>query len=131
MSDFRLNTQLEKDTFFIKDLELCRALLMNDARFVWVILVPRINGAIELHDLEEKARNIAFSEIMMVSAALKANMDCDKINIGAIGNIVEQLHIHIIARKIGDDCWPAPVWGSARTPYSDATEILEQLRALF
>lgn len=131
MPEFSLHPQLEKDTFFVKDLEICRALLMNDTRFLWVILVPRVQNAIEWHDLEPSARNKAFEETMQVSKAMKRHTACDKINIGAIGNMVPQLHIHIIARSKNDACWPAPVWGSARVEYDDANDILEELRALF
>lgn len=130
MLEFSLHPQLEKDTFFIKDLETCRALLMNDARFLWVILVPRIENTIEWHDLELVKQSKAFEEAMNVSKALKHHTECDKINIGAIGNMVPQLHIHIIARFINDDCWPAPVWGSARIEYEDASEIVEELKVL-
>ncbi len=128
---FELHPQLAKDCFFLKDLGICRALMMNDKRLIWVVLVPRVANAIEWHDLDSETAALVFDETMKISKSLKNHFKCDKINIGAIGNIVPQLHIHIIARFENDACWPAPVWGSTRIEYDDAGESLKTMKALF
>lgn len=128
---FELNPRLAADTLEICDLGQCQLRLMNDARFVWCILVPKITGAFEWHDLPEMAANAVFSETMQVSRALKSLENIDKINIGAIGNVVSQLHIHVIGRQVNDAVWPAPVWGNG-TPlaYDDAgaKNIIEKIK---
>lgn len=93
---------------------------MDDARFPWLILVPRIAGARELTDLDEADRHALLGEISAVGRALEARLTPDKLNIAALGNIVPQLHVHLIARFIGDAAWPQPVWGHGqRVMYSD------------
>jgi diadenosine tetraphosphate (Ap4A) HIT family hydrolase len=115
---FTLDPRLEADTVFVKSLPLSDLLIMNDSRYPWGILVPRIDGARELHDLDSAQQVHVWAEIMSVSAALSTWDSVEKVNIGALGNVVSQLHIHIIGRHIGDPAWPGPVWGhSARVPY--------------
>ncbi|MFC5067501.1 HIT domain-containing protein [Flaviflagellibacter deserti] len=119
-SDFVLDSRLAADARPVGDLPLCRVLLMNDARFPWLVLVPRRTDAVEIIDLssEEQARLIG--EIAQVSRALRAVAPCDKLNVGALGNIVKQLHVHIVSRVEGDPAWPGPVWGSgAARPYDE------------
>jgi diadenosine tetraphosphate (Ap4A) HIT family hydrolase len=128
---FELHPRLFSDTFEICELSHSKLLLMNDARFVWCIIVPRITGAVEWHDLDETTANGVFAENMAVSRALKTLEGIDKINIGAIGNVVSQLHIHVIGRKINDVVWPAPVWGNGiAEPYNDAgaKNIIEKIK---
>jgi diadenosine tetraphosphate (Ap4A) HIT family hydrolase len=112
METFALHPRLAADTAFIADWPLSRVLLMNDARFPWLVLVPRREGAIELHDLAAPERALLVEEIARASAALKQFTGAAKINVGALGNIVSQLHAHVVARKPGDAAWPGPVWGS-------------------
>lgn len=114
MSEFgwSLHPQLFAETAFVCDLPLSRLLAMNDANFPWLILVPRRAGASELFDLGAEQAALA-NEIALVSRALKAETRCDKLNVAAIGNIVPQLHIHIVARTSDDALWPKPVWGAA------------------
>ena len=90
---------------------LSRVLLMNDARLPWLILVPRREGLVELIDLDAADRMQLIEEATRASRFLKAHAGADKINVGALGNIVRQLHVHVVARSIGDTGWPGPVWG--------------------
>ena len=132
MTAFILDPQLAADTTPICALTLCDALLMRDARFPWIILVPRRAGPTELFELDVKERAILIEEVAAASRALKLSSGALKINVGALGNIVRQLHIHVVARRKGDAAWPGPVWGyGARAPYpAGAAEALaSQLRA--
>ena len=118
--DFALDPRLQADTHHVASLSLCEVLLMNDARFPWLILVPRRAGLTEILDLPSEAQRDLWQEINRAAKALRAIVGCDKLNIGALGNIVRQLHIHVVARREGDDAWPAPVWGYGRAePYAD------------
>ncbi len=118
MSDFKLHPRLEADAAFVTDLPLCRVLAMNDARYPWLILVPR-REATELHDLNARDRALLIEQIALVSEKLKSLTNTAKINVGALGNLVPQLHIHIVARNPGDAAWPGPVWGhGAAIPYA-------------
>lgn len=118
---FELHPRLAADTLQVCDLPLCRVLLMNDARFPWLILVPRLAGAIEIADIAEDSQIRLIGEITAASRALRGVAPCDKLNVGALGNVVAQLHVHVVARVEGDAAWPGPVWGSgAARPYDDA-----------
>ncbi len=120
MDPFDLHERLANDTALVGELSLCRVLLMNDCRYPWAILVPRRAGAVEVHDLAPPDRARLIDEIALVSAALKRLSGSEKMNIGALGNIVRQFHVHVIGRSEGDDAWPGPVWGSGeRVPYAD------------
>ncbi|MBI1209954.1 MAG: HIT domain-containing protein [Alphaproteobacteria bacterium] len=119
--DFDLDPKLEADTEKLVDWKLSRVLLMNDRRFPWLILVPRLRHAVEPFDLPEAERALLWREVDFAAAKLKAETKALKINIGALGNIVRQLHIHVVARNDGDGAWPGPVWGSGtRVPYEAA-----------
>lgn len=119
---FKLDARLAGDAVFVKDLTLSRILLMNDSRFPWVILVPRITGLNEVTDLNETQALCLFKEIQSVSAALKKLYFPERVNIGALGNIVSQAHIHVIARHSSDSAWPKPVWGvGVPEPYRKET----------
>jgi diadenosine tetraphosphate (Ap4A) HIT family hydrolase len=126
MESFALHERLAADTTPVADWGLSRVLLMNDARYPWLILVPRRAGLVELHDLKHVERMVLIEEINRASAGLKALTGAAKINTGALGNLVPQLHIHIVARKPGDPAWPSPVWGhSAAVAYEpDARDAL-------
>jgi diadenosine tetraphosphate (Ap4A) HIT family hydrolase len=106
-----LHRQLAADTIPVADLALSRLLAMNDADFPWLILVPRRTGASEIVDLGAE-HSILMDEIALASRVLKDETRCDKLNVAAIGNVVPQLHIHIVARRIGDSLWPKPIWGA-------------------
>ena len=93
---------------------------MNDARFPWCILVPRSPGLVELGELTHEQRLLLLLEIEIISNALRKCFDVEKINVGALGNVVSQLHIHIVGRSQTDDAWPNPVWGFGNSqPYSN------------
>lgn len=130
---FKLHTQLEKDTVPIGDLELSRVLLMNDANYPWLILVPRRSEISELFQLTSIDQQALMQEIATVSSALAAHYRADKMNVAALGNVVPQLHVHIIARYQDDAAWPRPVWGAAvARPYADEVlnATLGELREL-
>lgn len=114
-----LHPQLRNDAAPVGDLALSRLLSVNDADYPWLILVPRRPNVIELTDLGDEAAQL-MSEITQVSRALKEVTRCDKINVAAIGNVVPQLHVHIVARWMRDPLWPKPVWGVAATRAGDA-----------
>ena len=108
-----LDPQLDRDTTAIGDMALCRVLLSKDANYPWLILVPRRRGAFEIIDLRASEQAQLMTEIADASIALKAVTGCDKLNVAAIGNVVAQLHVHVIARTRGDAAWPRPVWNAA------------------
>jgi diadenosine tetraphosphate (Ap4A) HIT family hydrolase len=108
---FDLDPRLAGDTLVVGDLPLCRVLLMRDSRYAWLILVPRRPGLAEVSDLGEDERALLWREVDAAGAAIRAAAPCDKLNIGALGNIVRQLHVHVVARREGDAAWPGPVWG--------------------
>ena len=110
-ADFELNQRLQSDTFFLGSFDLSMLLLMNDERVPWFILVPKISGTTDLFQLSEVEANMLAQEVRLVSAFLKTILNVDKVNIAAIGNIVEQLHIHIVGRYKNDPLWPGVVWG--------------------
>ncbi len=112
-----LHTQLQKDTYRIGGLALCDIFLMDNALFPWIILVPRVDGARELTDLKSSQQHLLMDEITHVSAAMQQHFQADKMNVATLGNIVPQLHIHIIARHASDSAWPNPVWGRGRKHY--------------
>lgn len=133
MSDagFALDPRLAADTFALGDLSLCRALLMNDARWPWLILVPRRAGVRELIELSDADRHALTEEISLASRALQGGCRPEKLNVAALGNVVEQLHVHVIARRRDDPAWPAPVWGfqpERRVALSPQDTRIAQLR---
>ena len=131
---FTLDERLARDALVIGDLTLCRVLLMNDARWPWLILAPRREGLAELFDLESADQTQLMDETSRAARFLKSHARADKINIGALGNIVRQLHLHVVARVVGDPAWPRPVWGHGEAiPYGDGQAqalILVARRAL-
>ncbi|HEY5644327.1 MAG TPA: HIT family protein [Pseudomonadales bacterium] len=117
-SDFALHAVLAADTRHVATLGVSELLLMNDARFPWCILVPRFPGLTELHHLPAAARLPFMEELELVSRALLALPEVTKINVGALGNRVAQLHVHLVGRHPDDAAWPGPVWGVGRAePY--------------
>ena len=121
MSGFVLDPRLEADTHAIGDLPLSQIRLMDDARFPWLVLVPRIAGARELIDLDDGDQRALLAEINLVCRAIETLWRPDKLNVAALGNVVPQLHVHVIARFIGDAAWPQPIWGRGeRVAYAEA-----------
>ncbi len=120
MSDqFALDPRLAADTVAVTRLPLCEVRLMNDARFAWLVLVPRRFDMVEISDLSDTERVTLWHEAMLTGAALRASFPCDKLNLGVLGNIVRQLHVHVLARCAGDAAWPGPVWGhGSALPYA-------------
>jgi diadenosine tetraphosphate (Ap4A) HIT family hydrolase len=117
---FALDPRLVADTHAIGELPLSQLVLMDDARFPWLILVPRIAGARELIDLDDRDQHALLGEINIVGRALETMLRPDKLNVAALGNVVPQLHVHVIARFSGDAAWPRPVWGfGERSAYTE------------
>lgn len=131
---FVLHPQLAQDTTPLGDLALTRVLVMNDANYPWLILVPRRADAIEIIDLAGNEQVQLTREIALASRALRAVTPCDKLNVAAIGNLVPQLHVHVVARRHNDLAWPKPVWGAAPAkPYEAAARdaLMTRLRTQF
>lgn len=117
---FTLHPTLKKDTVEVTRLDICHVLLIRDKTYPWLILVPGKDGLRDLDDLNEDDRVQVMAEIDHVSKAMKRIFQPYKMNVAALGNMVEQLHIHVIARTQDDPAWPAPVWGAGpRTDYND------------
>jgi diadenosine tetraphosphate (Ap4A) HIT family hydrolase len=117
---FALHPRLAADTVFAADWPLCRVLLMNEARYFWLVLVPRHEGLCEITDLSPADRAQLMEEAALAGIIIKST-GAAKLNIGALGNIVPQLHLHVIGRSPGDPAWPGPVWGhSAPVPCGEA-----------
>jgi diadenosine tetraphosphate (Ap4A) HIT family hydrolase len=130
MTDFELHERLAADTFFVTDLPLCRMLLMNDARYPWVILVPRMADLREIHDLPVLDRQQLIEESCLVAEFISREFSVDKMNVAALGNLVPQLHLHHVGRFSNDPAWPGPVWGhSPALAYDKA--LLQQRLQLF
>jgi diadenosine tetraphosphate (Ap4A) HIT family hydrolase len=118
-----LDSRLKKDTIDIGDLPLCRVLVFKDAHYPWLLLVPRRENTVEIIDLAEVEQAQLMTEISRTARALKEVTRCDKLNIAALGNLVPQLHINVIARRTSDVAWPRPVWGVMPPLAYDAEEV--------
>ena len=130
---FALDQRLQQDTLVIGDFPLCRLLLSNDSNYPWFILVPRINGISEVFQLDVADQQTLWQETTALAQLLSEGLVVDKMNIGALGNVVSQLHVHVIVRKRDDAAWPAPVWGKQPArPYTQeqATAMRARLREL-
>jgi len=125
-----LHPQLAKDTVNIGDLPLSRVLVINDANYPWLLLVPRRPGVSEVLDLDEVELAQLWTEIARAGRALKTVTECDKLNIAALGNVVPQLHVHVIARRRSDAAWPKPVWGAVPPLDHDKDELERFIQAL-
>jgi diadenosine tetraphosphate (Ap4A) HIT family hydrolase len=124
-----LHPQLENDATPVGDLALCRVLAIDDADYPWLVLVPRRAGVTEIADLGGDA-SLLMAEISLASRVLKDVTRCDKLNIAAIGNIVPQLHVHVVARRKNDPLWPKPVWGFAQPRPGDAAAFARFIAAI-
>jgi diadenosine tetraphosphate (Ap4A) HIT family hydrolase len=130
MAEFELHPRLAADTVFVADWTLSRVLLMNDARYPWLVLVPRRADVTEIFQLSESDRAMLMEETARASERLKSFPGIAKINVGALGNLVPQLHVHVVGRRPGDPAWPGPVWGhSAPVPYdgSASEAVIRQI----
>lgn len=131
---FELHPQLAKDCLVVGDLPLDRVLLMNDANYPWLVLVPRRAGLRELYALEPADLGLFWQESAGVARRMMAHFDGLKFNVAALGNQVPQLHVHHVVRHATDAAWPRPIWGVVPgVPYAAerAEEMLRVLRALF
>lgn len=130
MAAFELDSRLEADSIPVMDLQLCTLRLMNDARFPWLLLIPRRPDCVEILDLEPEDQARLWQEILAVSSVLREALKPDKLNVAALGNQVAQLHVHLIARYRHDAAWPGPVWGvgQAQACGEAAKPLIEQLR---
>ena len=130
---FELDPRLAADTFLVGETPLSHVLLMNDARYPWLVLVPRRSDITEPFELGEADQAQLWQESMRLGEAMKAHFAADKLNIAALGNQVAQLHVHHIARFHADDAWPGPVWGvGSAVPYSGTARdaLIGELRSL-
>ena len=130
MDAFELHPRLAADTHPLGDLPLCRVLLMGDARLPWLILVPRVADARELIDLDGSQQAALMQEVNQASRVLKQLFRPYKLNIAALGNLVPQLHVHLIARYQDDPAWPAPVWGRIHCRPYEPEALVQRVREL-
>ncbi|WP_375455261.1 HIT domain-containing protein [uncultured Methylobacterium sp.] len=134
MTDFTLDPRLCADTVPVGDLGLCSVLLMDDARFPWLILVPRRAGVSELTDLAPEESGALWREVRLAVGVMQALAKPDKVNVAALGNVVAQMHVHVVGRFLSDPAWPGPVWGfEAAKPYPHhaRAQLAERAGALF
>jgi diadenosine tetraphosphate (Ap4A) HIT family hydrolase len=120
---FTLDSRLQQDTLPIGDFPLCRLLLMNDANYPWFILVPRREEVSELFQLDMADQQALWLEITRLAETLKDVFVADKMNVATLGNVVSQLHMHVIVRRREDAAWPAPVWGKHPAKAYSAEQI--------
>ncbi|GAB3513657.1 HIT family protein [Pseudoxanthomonas daejeonensis] len=125
---FELDPRLAADSAFVADGPLSQVRLIDDTRFPWLVLVPRVAGATEWIDLDGSQQRLLLAELNQVSQLLRGEPGVEKLNIGALGNIVRQLHVHVVGRHAGDPAWPGPVWGSGPMQ-RHAPEALHMLTA--
>ncbi|MCE8018359.1 HIT domain-containing protein [Halomonas sp. MCCC 1A17488] len=118
MPSVALDERLVRDSYPVTELPLCQLRLMDDSRFPWLILIPRREGVSEVFDLDEADQQQLWREAGEVGRMLKALTRADKINVANLGNVVAQLHVHVVARLRDDDAWPGPIWGQGQPqPY--------------
>jgi diadenosine tetraphosphate (Ap4A) HIT family hydrolase len=129
-ANWSLHSQLQADTVDIGDLPLSRVLVIKDAHYPWLLLVPRRADVSEIIDLGEVEQAQLMTEISRVGRALKDITKCDKLNVAALGNLLPQLHIHLIARRTSDVAWPRPVWGVMPPLAQDPEELQNFISAL-
>lgn len=128
---FELDPRLQQDTLPVGDFPLCRLLLMNDAQYPWFVLVPRREEIVEVFQLDVEDQRTFWQETTELAEILKDTFGADKMNVAALGNVVSQLHMHVIVRRHGDPAWPAPIWGKhPAQPYTaeQVAAIRDKLR---
>jgi len=126
MTDFATDPRLVNDSYPVTELPLCQLRLMDDARFPWLVLIPRQPDAREVFDLDARTQQQLWREATAVGRAMLAALGGDKLNIASLGNVVAQLHVHVVVRRREDAAWPAPVWGHGQAEVYD----LDRLAAL-
>ena len=135
MSDWVLDQKLAEDSVFVVDWPLSQLRLINDSRFPWLVLVPRVSNIEEIFQLSDEDQQQLLQESSQLATVLSASFRADKLNVAALGNVVRQLHVHHIVRYVDDCCYPSPVWGIGEAvPYQELElrQRLDELRsALF
>jgi diadenosine tetraphosphate (Ap4A) HIT family hydrolase len=131
---FQLDPAFARTSEALGDLPLCHARLQADARFPWIVLIPRRAGARELEDLSAEDRARLMDEALAAGQAVRAvgralGRPADKLNVGQLGNVTPQLHVHVVGRKPGDAAWPGPVWGAGTAEAYEAANLAIALRA--
>ena len=127
--DFELDPRLDNDSLFLADWPLCRVLRMNDRAYPWLILVPRRTGKREIIDLSSADQTLLLGEIGRASGAIKQALKPEKLNVAALGNVVSQLHVHVIGRFTDDPAWPRPIWGvQAPRPFTGEEAEVEVIQ---
>ena len=129
MTDFVLDPRLAADSAFIADGPLSQVRLMDDTRFPWLVLVPRVNGISEWLELDGGQQRLLLAEINQAGQLIRAQPGVEKLNIGALGNIVRQFHVHLIGRHEGDPAWPGPVWGQGAAARHAPAALAAQIDA--
>ena len=129
MNGFELEPRRAADSHLLADGPLSQLRLMDDTRYPWLLLVPRLPGAIELIDLDNDRQRILAAETRHAGNLLRAMAPLEKLNIAALGNIVRQLHVHVVARSPGDEAWPGPVWGNGSACRASATALATRLES--
>ncbi|RAH37599.1 MULTISPECIES: HIT domain-containing protein [unclassified Halomonas] len=118
MTDVTLDPRLIEDSHPLTELPLCQLRLMDDTRYPWLVLIPRRTGVVEVFDMSEDDQQQLWREAGLLGRAIKETLGGDKLNIATLGNLVPQLHLHVVLRREGDDAWPGPVWGQGQAePY--------------
>lgn len=133
MSDFEPDARLIADSYPVTELPLCQLRMMNDQRYVWLVLVPRHDHIREVHELSAADQQQLWQEGTRLGQAIKTHFGGDKLNIATLGNVVSQLHLHVVLRNQGDPAWPGPVWGHSQAePYTSdqQTEMRSRILAL-
>ncbi|GGD55449.1 HIT domain-containing protein [Pseudoxanthomonas indica] len=125
--DFELDPRLATDSVFIADGPLSQVRLMDDRRYPWLVLVPRVAGVSEWLDLDGGQQRLLLAEINQAGALIRAQAGVEKLNIGALGNIVRQLHVHLVGRHAGDASWPGPVWGAGSAQRFDGEALAQEV----
>jgi len=126
---FVLDARLQADSVFVADGPLSQVRLIDDTRFPWLVLVPRVADASEWIDLDGGQQRLLLAELNQLSLLLRAEPGVQKLNIGALGNIVRQLHVHLVGRHEGDAAWPGPVWGSGAAQRHAAEDLQRNVQA--
>jgi diadenosine tetraphosphate (Ap4A) HIT family hydrolase len=124
MNDFKVNQQLIRDCYQLGTLNNSHILLMNNALVPWLVIVPEVNET-EFYEIESSQQEVILQQINKISKFIKQEFEVDKLNVATIGNIVKQMHIHIVGRDKNDYCWPGVVWGAEGSkPYTE-DEVLK------
>ena len=127
---FVLNPQIEADSTLVVDLPLCQVRLNHNAAFPWIVLIPRVDKMVELIDLGAAQQDQVWQEIRTASHVMKSVYQPDKLNVANLGNVVAQLHIHVIARFASDKAWPGPVWNSGQSASYDSLILKAEIKKL-